>query len=297
MDDGKEKVEQQVKISMRKNLCLASGVALLLAGCMGHSAFAEEAPSPQDLAVKPAVVQALPDSSTAVATSDAVATASSSNESAALDLPEAPQPVPANPASFSYSQAAAGGTASRFSTSIEAGMTAQHLSAGDKFVLGFRAMASPSGLAGTVIGAGYSHLVNGEPNYGTDRGAFGERVGASVLRSSSQDFFNISVLSPILHQDPRYYVQGPQRPFIHRVLYAATRPIIGRTDGGRTTVNASMLIGYAGAAALTTQYYPTINHNFRDVASTYGTSLGGAAIGFAFDEFADQLLRAVHLRK
>ncbi|HEY4358685.1 MAG TPA: hypothetical protein VGN16_23260 [Acidobacteriaceae bacterium] len=290
-----------MKTSIRKSFCFASGIVLLLAGSAGRNALAQ-GQSAGDFEVKTLVAQSasgeIPDTpAPAVPDATADVPASSSSNSAVAGLPEAPQPVLGNASPFSSYQAVAGGTASRFSTSIEAGMTAQKLSAGDKFLLGFRAMASPYGLAGTVIGAGYTHLINGEPNYGTDRGAFGERVGAGVLRSASQDFFTISVLSPVLHEDPRYYVQGPQRPFIHRVLYAVTRPIIGRTDGGRTTVNASMLIGYAGAAALTTQYYPPANHNFHDVAATYGTSLGGSAIGFVVDEFADQLLRAIHLRK
>lgn len=163
--------------------------------------------------------------------------------------------------------------------------------------MGVRNSVIPTTFAGIFISAGYSHLTNGQPNYGTDRGAFGERLGAGFLRSTSQSIFSTSVLSPLFHQDPRYYVQGPETSFGHRVLYAATRPLIGRTDGGRTTVNAALLIGYAGAAALTPTYYPSINHNFHDVAATFGSSLGGAAVGFGFSEFSDQIFKAVHLRK
>lgn len=170
------------------------------------------------------------------------------------------------------------------------------MSGGDKVVAGIRNLASPISLVGTIISAGYSHLTDGQPNYGVDGTAFGKRFGAGVARSASQDIFTNSVLAPILHQDPRYYVLGSGSGFFHRVVYAATRPLITRTDGGRTTVNASMLIGYAGAAALTPTYYPTINHNFRDVASTYGSSLGGAAIGFAFTEFSDQLFKVIHMK-
>ena len=187
--------------------------------------------------------------------------------------------------------------APKYANAIPSGWTASRLSPGNKVVLGFRNLVSPVSLAGTIISAGYSHVTDGQPNYGVDGTAFAQRFGAGMARSASQEIFTTSIMSPILHQDPRYYVLGSQASFFHRVVYVATRPLIGRTDGGRATVNASLLIGYAGAAALTRTYYPPINQNFTDEARTFGSSLGGAAIGFAFEEFSDQLLKAVHMKR
>lgn len=187
--------------------------------------------------------------------------------------------------------------APKYSSVIEPGQTAQRLSAGDKVVLGFRDVATVPTLAGALISAGYAHLTDGQPNYGVNREAFAKRFGASMARGASQDIFTTSILSPVMHMDERYYVMGRGHNVVHRAVYAATRVLIAKTDGGRNTVNAPLLIGYAGSAALTNTYYPQINRNFKDTALGYGSSLGGSALGFVFDEFESDILRALHLKK
>jgi hypothetical protein len=192
--------------------------------------------------------------------------------------------------------ASKGETAPKYDKTIAAGETAQRLNAGDKVVIAFRELYSPLGLAGSALSAGYSHAVNGAPNYGTNGTAFGKRFGAAVARGSSQEIFSDGVFAPMLRMDPRYYVLGSDYNFGHRALYAVTRVVASKTDSGRTTINAPLLLGNAGATALSTVYYPQINRNAKDSASEYGGSLGGAALGFVVDEFADDVLRAVHLK-
>lgn len=180
---------------------------------------------------------------------------------------------------------------------IPSGWTAQHITARDKVLLGLRDLYSPLNFLAMIASAGYEQALNGEPNYGTDRGAFGQRLGAAAIRESTQGLFTDSVLSPIFREDPRYYVRGSGHNFFGRTLYAVTRPIVTRTDGGHSTINAALLVGYAGSSALAYTYYPKINQNFKDTASAYGGSVGGAAIGFFVSEFSDDVLKAVHLRK
>ena len=79
-------------------------------------------------------------------------------------------------------------------------------------------------------------------------------------------------------------------------MYAVTRVLVGRTDGGHASVNAPLLLGYAATSAMTPLYYPQLNRNFKDVATGYGGSLGGAAVGFLFSEFSDDLLVSLHLK-
>jgi len=191
----------------------------------------------------------------------------------------------------------AGPVAPKYSITISAGFKAQPWTAHDKFIGGLRDVVSPFSLIGDVVSAGYSHVTNGSPNYGTDKGAFGQRLGATFIRDSTETFFAESIMAPVLHEDPRYYVEGPRYNIFHRTLYAVTRPIITRTDSGRSTLNASLLIGYAGASALSYTYYPEINKNFKDTASTFGGSLAGAAIGDFVNEFIDDTLQALHLEK
>jgi hypothetical protein len=156
---------------------------------------------------------------------------------------------------------------------------------------------SPFTLAGETISAGYSHVTNGSPNYGTDTGAFGQRLGASVARGTSQNLFTEGVLASILHEDPRYYQMGSTQPFLKRLVYAGTRPLISRTDGGRRTPNIALLGGYLGAAALTKVYYPPLNQGFSQTLQTYGGSLGGAALGFVVNEFLSDTIPFIHLKK
>jgi hypothetical protein len=211
--------------------------------------------------------------------------------SAASSLPEAPGPAIIQPASPSAH------TAPLYRKDIPPGWQAQPLGARDKIVLGLRDLYTPGNFGAMFISSGYSHLTNRQPNYGTDRGAYGERLGAAALRETSQGFLTDSVFAPLLHQDPRYYVLGPQHSTFHRALYALTRPLIRRNDDGRETVNTSLLLGYASAAALTNTYYPAINRNARDTTATFGASIGGAALGFLVSEYADQILVATHLRR
>jgi hypothetical protein len=213
-------------------------------------------------------------------------------------LPIAPSALMfSDDSSAMFAQSQSMGTAPKHDKTIPTGWTAERLTARDKIIVGAKDLYSPENFLAIAVSAGYSHLTNGQPNYGVNSEAFAKRVGAAAVRETAQGVFTDMVFSPLLRQDPRYYVKGPQYGFFNRTMYAITRPLIGRTDGGRSTINASLLLGYAGAAALTPTFYPQMNRNFHDVASTYGGSIGGAALGFFVSEFSTDVLQAIHLKK
>jgi len=180
---------------------------------------------------------------------------------------------------------------------IPAGWAAQPLTAHDKIVLGARSLYSPFSFLGYIVSASYSHVENGQPNYGTNATAYGKRLGAVTLRDVSEGIFADIVFAPMLHEDPRYYVEGSQHGFFRRVAYAITRPLVTRTDSGRVTLNGAGLLGSASASALSYTYYPAINQNFHDTVATFGGSLAGSALGDVVKEFAGQFLEAIHLKK
>jgi hypothetical protein len=218
------------------------------------------------------------------------------NRTEASSLPDAPDaisPMVQNSAS------APGGPRMTpiYKRTIPPGWAAQPLTTRDKQILGLRDLYSSFSLLDYVTLSAYSHLTNGQPNYGTNSEAYGKRVGATLLRDVSEGIFMDVVFAPMLHQDMRYYMQGPQDKLLHRVGYAITRPLIGRTDSGRATINSARLLGYASASALTYTYYPRVNQNFHDTAATFGFSLMGNALGNLVREFSGQLLEAVHLKK
>jgi hypothetical protein len=184
-----------------------------------------------------------------------------------------------------------------YSKVIPAGWAAQPLTAHDKVLLGARNLYSPESLLGFVLSAGYSQVRNGQPNYGTDAGAFGKRLEAVTLRDSTEAAFSDIVFAPLLHEDPRYYVEGREQSFLRRVVYAITRPLVTRTDSGSMTVNGAQLLGNASASSLSYIYYPAINRNFHDTAATFGGSLAGSVLGDLFREFSRDFLVAIHMKR
>jgi hypothetical protein len=140
-------------------------------------------------------------------------------------------------------------------------------------------------IVGWVAAAGYEQATNGSPNFGTDRGAFGQRLWASAARATSENLLSDSVFAPMLHEDPRYYRLGSTHSFFPRLVYSATRSIITRSDSGATVPNLSQIFGNAAGSAITYAYYPQSNRTAKDTAETFGSSVGGTALGDIIAEF------------
>jgi hypothetical protein len=187
--------------------------------------------------------------------------------------------------------------AQRTDITIEPGQVAPRLTAQDKISIGLKQSFTLFSLAGWLSSAGYSQLTNGSPNYGTDSGAFGERLGATALRSTTQNIFTNAVFAPLFHEDPRYYELGRGHKFFDRVFHAVIRPLVTKSDDGRSRPNYSLLSGDLAGAILTNAYYPSRNRGFGQTTATFGTSLGGSAVGYVVTEFMGDALRAVHLEK
>ena len=178
-----------------------------------------------------------------------------------------------------------GAVASPTQKYIEPGQIAPTLTAGDKALLGVKNAFTPFEAAGWFATTGYSQVTNSSPNYGTDRGAFGQRLGASAIRGSSEDIFSDSVMANFFHEDPRYYRMGPAHNFLVRLVYAGTRPLLTRMDSGRATPNFAQLTGTLGGAALTNLYYPQANRSMGQTMETFGGSVGGSALSDVVSEF------------
>jgi hypothetical protein len=174
---------------------------------------------------------------------------------------------------------------------------AEPMSVRDKVLGGFKSSASLYSAVGWITSAGYEHVLNSSPNYGTNSEAFAQRFGAAVARGVSEGVFSNSLFAPIFREDPRYYIMGPGHSFFKRLVYAGTRSIITRTDSGKTSPNFSLIAGNAAGSALTIVYYPSINTTTTEVLSTWGTSLGGSALGFVVDEFIVDVLIDLHIKK
>ncbi|HEV2575851.1 MAG TPA: hypothetical protein VGU25_01455 [Acidobacteriaceae bacterium] len=234
------------------------------------------------VAVQPAIVEAIADAS----------------------LPEAPLPQqeqkPGDKPLMTESTKAATASmpmAPMFSRVIPAGMATPQIHKWDKITLATRNLYSATSIASFVASAGWDQLTNGQPNYGTNSKAFGQRVGAAVIRDSSQAFLSNGPFAVWLHQDPRYFALGSQHSIPKRAWYAVTRALVTRdSTDGHAVVNTSLILGQAAGTALNNLYYPKSNRNFHDNIAGFGGSMGGAALSFALDEFTSDLLRAVRLK-
>ncbi len=187
--------------------------------------------------------------------------------------------------------------APKYAGIILPGQTTVPLSTSDKFVYGLHDAFNLYAFAGITLSAGYSHIVNSAPHYGTNAPAFGKREGVSALRNTIQTLSTDVVFAPLFHDDPRYFELGPPHKFIPRVVYAATRVVITRSDDGHNRLNAPLLLGYGVAAGMNNLYYPDQDTGGKKTLEQYGSSLAGAALGFEANEFFDDFLRIVHLRK
>ena len=205
-----------------------------------------------------------------------------------VSLPDAPEAL-SSPQSFGAGgvtrPALTSPAADPFAKYIQPGQTAVQLSGFDKVLLGARHSISSFAAVTWVVSAGYEQLLNSRPNYGQTVKGFAQRVGADAARNISEGVFSDSVLAPILHEDPRYYKLGPGHPLNERLRHALLHPIITRTDAGDRTINFAQIGGTLAGAGLTDAYYPTMNRTTGATLITFGTSMGGGAIGYLFNEF------------
>jgi hypothetical protein len=239
----------------------------------------------------------------------------------AAPLPDSPGALLADPVGFSSSNDAAAsaafdgqatkattspGATATASTGVEplprvkfvySGKKAPSQTATDKVILGLRESITPFSMIGWVTSAGWAQLIDGSPNYGTNGKAFSQRLGAAAALGASKEIFSDSVMAPIFHQDPRYYQLGHGHKFINRAIYAGTRPIVGRTDSGKTIPNYAFILGTGGAAALTKTYYPQQNTTTGQLFQTWATSLGGSSLGYLVSEFGGEVIQMLHITK
>jgi hypothetical protein len=151
---------------------------------------------------------------------------------------------------------------------------------------------SPVGWVPAVFSSGWEQLMNGDPKYGHNSTAYGERVGAAVLRESSMRFFSDSLFPTLTHEDPRYYrkAYGGVKT---RGDYAIEQVFVKRRDDGIRGFNYSDTLGRLAASALTLTYYPAPSANGRVVMQTWAVSLAGDAGANLFLEFWPDVRDAV----
>jgi hypothetical protein len=168
-------------------------------------------------------------------------------------------------------------------------MPIQALTTGQKFELSFRSRIGLGAFGSALFGAGERHLNNSRPHYGTDSGAFGERLGAAELKQVTESFFSYGLYASMFHEDPHYYVLGRGHSPVDRAVYSATRPFITLTDSGGHSVNWSKIAGQASATALTNAYYPDNDRGIAESFSSFGSNMASSILTNEIHEFAGEI--------
>jgi hypothetical protein len=133
--------------------------------------------------------------------------------------------------------------------------------------------------------AGLGQLDNAHPNFGQGAEGFAKRYLTSFADQAIGNYMTEGVMPALLHEDPRYFRRGPEYGSKKkRVLYAATRVFVTRTDKGNWRFNYSELLGNSIASGIANAYYPQ-ERSFNDNAQRVGTQFATDAFSQVLKEF------------
>lgn len=208
-------------------------------------------------------------------------------------LPDAPTPQHASAPILDPSQV----SHTKWYGVVDPGEPALPLSRKDKMAFWLHEEIEPTSLLPAFVSAGYGQLVDEDPHYGTDSGAFGERLGAAALRQASFRFFSDSLFPVLTNEDPRYFrmAYGGVKK---RGEYALEQSVITHRNSGIRGINLSDTLGHLAASSLVVTYYPQRSANAGVVFKTWGVAMAGDAVNNLFLEFWPDIRDTVfHRRK
>jgi hypothetical protein len=153
---------------------------------------------------------------------------------------------------------------------------------------------SPFTVFDAAWSAGYEQLRDGVPHYGTDKGAYGERLGAAAFRQGTYRLFGDGVFPALTHEDPRYY-RVAHGSIWHRGTHSVLQVVESHRDDGAVGLNYSTFAGEVVANTLPLPFYPARDVTASKVATGIGFSLlDDAALKLA-REFLPDLLRGARM--
>jgi hypothetical protein len=180
---------------------------------------------------------------------------------------------------------------SKYSTVVKPGQDRVPFTAKEKFIFSMRESVSPEQAFVVTLSAGYNHLIDGNPHFGSDGNGFGEREGSAALREASVHLLGDGVFATAFHQDPRYFRVGPGTRFSRRVRHVLIASVTSHADSdGRLQPDYSGLLGRAVTAGETLGYYPHVSATGKIAAETFGYSVLGEVAGNGFLEFWPDLV-------
>lgn len=143
------------------------------------------------------------------------------------------------------------------------------------------------------VQAGIEQASNGKKEYGQGSVGYAKRYGADFTDSFTNELFVVGVFPSLLHEDPRYFRLG-QGSGLHRVGYALSRIVIGRSDSGAKRVNCSEFLGNFVSGSISQAYYPHSERGLGGVMTRMGVQVGFDSLFNILKEFYPDLRRHLH---
>ncbi|HEY3128680.1 MAG TPA: hypothetical protein VGL91_04435 [Acidobacteriota bacterium] len=158
------------------------------------------------------------------------------------------------------------------------------LTPGGKFKYALHdSILSPMSYVKSVASAGYSEAVDsgGDRGFGWGPEGFAKRFGDRMGGTIVHDFSGYWITASLFHQDPRYF-PSPDRRVVHRILYAASRVFVTRSDNGDSQFNISNFVGMAASNAAQIGWTPnqdfTAQRFSRRMAKSIGMNMGAKIV-------------------
>jgi hypothetical protein len=164
---------------------------------------------------------------------------------------------------------------------------AEPLNARQKFGLAFHSITDPIEFVGTGVIAGAEQATDTFSGYGQGAEGYAKRYAAAYADDALGRLIGSAILPSLIHQDPRYFYKG-SGSVRSRLVYATSRALLTRGDGGRTEPNYSRLFGSFAAGGLANLYYPRADRGV-------GLTLADGLVSIA-GHVVDNLIREFFLR-
>jgi hypothetical protein len=178
----------------------------------------------------------------------------------------------------------------KYAQVIEPGQTPQKFTPVDKVIFSFTEIARPITMLPVLYSASYEQLFQTDPKYGNNSGAYGEKIGASLLRRTTLRVYSDGIFAAAFHQDPHFY-RTAHGSAVHRGWLAARQAFVRHSDDGVEQINYSGLLGRAASAVTVLGYYPSPSRTGKVVGLTFGTSIASDMGGNLVLEFLPNIIR------
>jgi hypothetical protein len=134
------------------------------------------------------------------------------------------------------------------------------------------------------IQAAIEQATNTYPEFHHGVAAFGRYYWHAFSDAAAENYLASAVLPAITHEDPRYYTLY-SGGFFHRAGYAFSRLYITKNDAGGRTFNFSEILGSAGAAEISSRYYPRLERSGGEILERWTSQLLNDGVGNVIEEF------------